>query len=181
MSTVSLRPNVMYGELDPYYITNGLQRARQNKGILVRVGDGSALFQQAYAGNVAWAHVAAAAALKRNRACGGKAYFITDDTPLMNTFDFTNIFLELRGYSLSTYTIPYPLIYVVMYCFECLLWMVKPLKEFNFATALCSIIYVNKTIYFNSQRARDELGYKPIYDFQQSSKLSSKYYKDVQI
>ena len=181
MSTIALRPNVMYGELDPYYITNGLKSARQNKGLLVRVGDGSALFQQAYAGNVAWAHVVAAAALKQDSTAGGQAYFITDDTPLMNTFDFTNIFLQIRGYTLSTYTIPYPLVYAVMYCLELLLWLVKPIKQFNFATPLCSIIYINKTIYFSGARLQSKLGYKPIYDFKQSIKLCSKYYKDVQL
>jgi len=38
----------MYGELDPYYITNGLQSAARNNGVLYRVGSGTAKFQQTY-------------------------------------------------------------------------------------------------------------------------------------
>lgn len=179
LRTLALRPNVMYGELDPYYVTNGLRSAKTNEGILTRVGDGSALFQQAYVGNVAWAHVLAASALKKDAETGGKVYFITDDTPLLNTFDFMKIFLLLKGFDLSSYAIPYPLMYVVLYCLESVLYAISPVKKINLPTALCSVIYINKTYYFNRKRAENMLGYKPIYDFDQSIELSAKYYQDV--
>ena len=46
LHTLSLRPNVMYGELDPYYVTSGLVSAKQNNGTLLRIGNGTAKFQQ---------------------------------------------------------------------------------------------------------------------------------------
>ena len=46
LHTISLRPNVMYGEGDPYYIPNALQDAKRNGGVLTRVGNSEALFQQ---------------------------------------------------------------------------------------------------------------------------------------
>ena len=54
----------MYGEGDPYYITNGLRNARQTGGVLYQVGNGMAKFQPVYAGNSAWAFL-----------CAGKAIF----------------------------------------------------------------------------------------------------------
>ena len=46
LSTMSLRPNVMFGEGDPFYIPNALRAAKNNCGILPRIGNGKALFQQ---------------------------------------------------------------------------------------------------------------------------------------
>jgi len=46
LHTLSLRPNVMYGELDPYYVTSGLTAAKRNNGTLLRIGSGTAKFQQ---------------------------------------------------------------------------------------------------------------------------------------
>ena len=57
LHTLVLRPTVMYGELDPWYVVSGLQAAHSNGGILLPVGDGRARMQVSYAGNVAWAHL----------------------------------------------------------------------------------------------------------------------------
>ena len=90
----------MYGEEDPFYVTSGLEKAKSNKGVLMVVGGRKALFQQSYAGNVAWAFLCALSSMSKDEDLGGKALFITDDTPLMNSFDFTEIFLKILGYSL---------------------------------------------------------------------------------
>jgi len=49
----------MYGEGDPYYVTNGLRSAQAAGGTLHQVGPGTARFQPVYAGNTAWAFVCA--------------------------------------------------------------------------------------------------------------------------
>ena len=59
LHTLVLRPTVMYGELDPWYVVAGLRSARRHGGILLPVGNGRALMQVSYAGNVAWAHLCA--------------------------------------------------------------------------------------------------------------------------
>ena len=70
----------MYGELDPYYVTNGLQSAKDNRGILYQVGDGRSQFQQTYVGNTAWAFVCADKALKKNAINSGEFFFVPDNT-----------------------------------------------------------------------------------------------------
>jgi len=60
LHTLVLRPTVMYGELDPWYVVSGLRAAQRHGGILLPVGDGTARMQVSYAGNVAWAHLCAA-------------------------------------------------------------------------------------------------------------------------
>ena len=45
--------------------------------------------------------------------------------------------------------------------------------------SLPSIIYVNRTLTFNRQRAEETLGYQPIYDHVTSMARSLDYYKHV--
>jgi len=57
LRTLVLRPTVIYGELDPWYVVSGLRAAHHHGGILLPVGNGEARMQVSYAGNVAWAHL----------------------------------------------------------------------------------------------------------------------------
>lgn len=59
LHTLVVRPTIMYGELDPWYVVSGLRAAHRRGGILLPVGDGTARMQVSYAGNVAWAHLCA--------------------------------------------------------------------------------------------------------------------------
>ncbi len=38
LRTAALRPNVMYGELDPYFIPNALRGAQKKCGVLPKIG-----------------------------------------------------------------------------------------------------------------------------------------------
>lgn len=177
LHTVCLRPNVMYGEGDPYFVINGLRAAKESGGILTSVGDGSAKFQQAYVGNVAWAHLCALHAVMEDPGLGGRNFFVTDDTPLMNSFVFMKPFLRCRGFDLSENAIPYRLVYAVYYCIDWVLWAIRPIIQINLDIALPSIIYVNQTFYFNRRNAEDVLKYKPLYGYQTSLGMSMEFYK----
>ena len=166
----------MYGEGDPYYVSVCLSTAKANGGIMQRVGDGSALFQQAYVGNMAWAHLKANEALARDGRVGGQAYFVTDNTPIMNTFDFMKPFLEARGYSLSSRSVPYPIAYAFLWAREWLLWLIRPFHWVNHSNPLCSLIYVNKSFFFDRSQAEKLLDYHPLYDFSESLSRSLPYY-----
>ena len=175
--TLVLRPPVMYGEGDPYYVAAGIRTAIENRGVLPRVGNGRSLMEQAYVGNVAWAHVIANRALSRDSQIGGHVFFITDDTPRLNASSLIEIFLKARGMSLSTYYIPYSLAYCLMYATEAFLHLISPIYKVNLKAALCSLIYVNRNLYFNRNKAERMLGYKPLYDFNTCVSLSMDYYK----
>ena len=182
LRTLVLRSNVMYGEEDPYYVTNALRSAKDTGGVLIKVGDGHAKFQQAYVGNVAWAHVQAQKAMAHSTnssALVGKTYFITDDTPVMNTFQFLEPFLISREFKLSAYSLPYPFVYCALFATEWMIWFMQPIKKINLTTPLCSLIYVNNTYYFSRGRAERLLGYSPIYTYQESLQRSVSYYAQM--
>lgn len=50
LSTIVLRPTLLYGELDPYYVTHALRIAHQHGGCLYRIGWGGERNQVTYAG-----------------------------------------------------------------------------------------------------------------------------------
>ena len=159
----------MYGEGDPYYVTSGLRSASLHGGQLVRVGRGSALFQQAYVGNVAWAHLCALGALQRDPGgAGGRCYFVTDDTSLVNSFEFhegvprgPSVHRLEQGLRPPTHS---PTASASM--LDWVLWLVRPLYEVNLPVALPSIIYINRTLYFSRRLAEERLSYSPIFDYQ---------------
>ncbi|ESO97278.1 hypothetical protein LOTGIDRAFT_114779, partial [Lottia gigantea] len=178
LHTISLRPNVMYGEGDPYYVSTALQNADQNKGVLIRVGNGTALFQQSYAGNVAWAFLCADTALRNNPSqVSGQVFFVPDNTPLQNSFLFMNYFLTLRNQRLSSFYLPWRHVYVTLYWLELVLKALSPLMKLSLPAQSCSVKYINMNLYFSSYKSRQLLGYKPFYTPQESIEKSSLYYK----
>ena len=92
-STTALRPHLIWGPRDPHLVPRLLDRGRAGK--LKIVGGGRNRVGITYVDNAAHAHVLAADALKPGSANAAKAYFITDDTPVV-LWDWINtLFGEL--------------------------------------------------------------------------------------
>lgn len=131
---------------------------------------------------MAWAHVVAKRSLQRSsEQVGGHAFFVTDDTPLMNSFDFMDPFLSARGLSLSTYHLSYGFVYNLLRGTEILLWLISPLYRLNSSAAACSVAYVCKTFYFSRRQAELLLSYSPVYSYEESLAKCVDYYKNVDL
>ncbi len=79
LSTVALRPHLIWGPDDTTLVPVIVDRARA--GQLRLVGDGSNLIDTVYIDNAVDAHLLAAVRLGPDSACAGRAYFITNDDP----------------------------------------------------------------------------------------------------
>ncbi|MCD4749778.1 MAG: NAD-dependent epimerase/dehydratase family protein [Thermoanaerobaculales bacterium] len=79
LSTVALRPHLIWGPNDNHLVPKIVARARTGK--LKLVGDGSNLVDTVYIDNAANAHLNALETLRPGAACSGKAYFITNGEP----------------------------------------------------------------------------------------------------
>ncbi len=79
LSTVALRPHLIWGPGDNHLVPRILDRAR--KGRLALIGDGSNLIDTIYVDNAAAAHLLALDRLAPGAACAGKAYFLTNGDP----------------------------------------------------------------------------------------------------
>jgi len=82
LATVALRPHLIFGERDANLFPRVIDRARTGK--LPMIGDGKAKVDFTYVDNAAWAHLDAATALSSpSSPCAGRAYFISNDEPVV--------------------------------------------------------------------------------------------------
>lgn len=95
LRTVSIRPHLIWGPEDPHLIPRVVEQA--SLGRLRIVGNGKNKVDLTHVENAAHAHLLAAESLFRGetQACG-KAYFVSDDAPVV-LWDWINNFLESIG------------------------------------------------------------------------------------
>lgn len=97
MTTVALRPHLIFGPGDYRMIPGVVRRAAE--GRLRILGDGRNRVDLTYVDNAAWAHLDAADALARPGArCSGKAYFISNGEPVL-LWEWLNRMLQTLGLS----------------------------------------------------------------------------------
>lgn len=181
LRTLSLRAPTMYGEQDAIFIPSALRLTKTFNGVLRRIGDGSGRTQYGYVGNVAWAHVLANEALAGDDTLGGGYFFITDDTPPMNMFDFIGQFLADHGFTLSTYSVPFWLVYGLLYATETFLSLLSVVYRINSVQCCASIKHINSTVYFNSKKARSSFGYQPLFTYREALHRSVEFYKGISL
>ena len=87
-------------------------------------------------------------------------------------------FLEAKGYSFSGRRIPGALAYWGLKMAEIGATLVKPFKKFELPGTSNSIAYITRTFYYNRKSAEEQLGYKPLYSYQESLEKSIQFYKD---
>lgn len=80
LSTVALRPHLVWGPGDNHLVPRILERAR--KGRLVLVGGGAKKVDATYIDNAVSAHLAAWDRLAPGAPCAGRAYFVANDEPV---------------------------------------------------------------------------------------------------
>ena len=165
LSVCVLRPCGMFGEADPYHVTN-LLRVVRDGSMPFRIGDGSAAFQHVYVGNVAHAHVLALRqVLEPEATVAGQRYFITDDSPAVNFFDFMEPIVTGLGYSLppKSRRAPYALMLALGAVVEAAAAVVRPIHRFTPTLTRSSVRFICHDHTFVGDRARRDLGYAPIY------------------
>lgn len=80
LSTVALRPHLIWGPGDHHLVPRVVERARA--GRLKLVGDGRNRVDATYIDNAAAAHLCALDALTPEAACAGRAYYISNGEPV---------------------------------------------------------------------------------------------------
>jgi len=182
LATCALRPCGMFGEFDPYHVENVLRIVREGS-LPFRLGNGKASFQHVYVGNVAHAHaLALRSLLSPDSAAAGQAYFITDDFPAINFFDFMQPIVEALGYALPprSRSVPYPVMLTVGSVLELFAWMCRPFVRINPTLTRSSVRFVCHEHTFDGSKARRDLGYDPIYGEAESLSRTIDYFRGRQ-
>ena len=103
LSTVALRPHLVWGPGDPHLVPRVVAAARA--GRLRRVGTRPVTVDLTYVENAADAHLAAADRLRPGAPCAGRPYFVTDGAPV-DLWAFLNRVLALAGVPPVTRSVP---------------------------------------------------------------------------
>lgn len=166
MSTVSLRPAVIFGERDSDQIPHMVAASRAGRG-KVQIGSGDNLFSVTYAGNSADAHLLAAARLLEADPAGvaGEAFFITNGAPVP-FWDFARAIQRAAGDTTTPDQIRIldpTVAYCIAWIWERVAWFTgsKPMLS----TAIVKYVTMNR--WYNISKAKERLGYRPKVDWEE--------------
>ena len=175
MLTVAIRPAGIYGEGD-MQVVPGFLKAYYGKQTKWQLGDNENLYDFTYVGNVAFAHILAAIALMNTHALGtepldyervdGEAFIITNGSPLY-MWDFARLVWKAAGDTIlpsQVWVIPRDLGLKIASAMEWMCWLAGGRKP-NLSWKVINV--ATMTRYFNIDKARIRLGYKPKYDMEE--------------
>jgi nucleoside-diphosphate-sugar epimerase len=94
LSTIALRPHLVYGPGDNHLLPGIIKQAKAGK--LRQIGSGKNLIDVSYIDNVVMAHLKAAESFINSPESSGRAYFITNGEPVL-LWDFLNMMLKASG------------------------------------------------------------------------------------
>ncbi|EJT73430.1 hypothetical protein GGTG_10268 [Gaeumannomyces tritici R3-111a-1] len=167
--TVAIRPAGIIGEGDAMAIPKMVQAYQEGKWS-VQVGDNNNIFDFTYVGNVAHAHLLAARALLithesataplEHERVDGEVFLVTNDSPLY-FWDFARMVWKAAGSPHGVdrvWVLPREVGLALGWLSEMGCWLVGRAPTLNRQR----IIYSCMTRYYNIDKAKRRLGYKPL-------------------
>ena len=155
LSTVALRPHLLWGPGDPHLVPRIIERAKA--GRLRLVGKQNNLVDSTYIDNAALAHILAAEALETNSNCAGKTYFISNNEPLPMK-ELINKILAAAGLSPVTKTISPQLAYTIGMILE-FIYKIFKLKDEPIMTRFIAK-QLSCAHWYDLTAAKNDLGYQ---------------------
>ncbi|MFO1062620.1 MAG: NAD-dependent epimerase/dehydratase family protein [Pirellulales bacterium] len=161
LGTCALRPHLIWGEGDPHLMPRVIQKALA--GRLKRVGSGTNLIDVVHVDRAALAHVDALRRLLGGASeVSGQAYFLTDGRP-QECWSWIGRILDGAGVDVPrgavSYRVAYAIGAVMEGCYRALRIRREPPMT-RFVAAQLALDH-----YFSIGKAKRELGYRPIDDF----------------
>jgi nucleoside-diphosphate-sugar epimerase len=178
LKTIILRPSDIYGEDDPYHMDSLVDMAKS--GFYIRLGDGKSRNQHVYVGNMAYAHVLAAAELMNgNEKINGEIYFITDGEP-ENFFKFFDPLVAGAGYKIfpKNMWLPRGLAYSMASVSEFFAALISPIKKYNPKLSRFAVTYISTDFIFSAAKAKRDFGFQPKYGKKEAADRTISFYQN---
>lgn len=182
LRTAAIRSTPFYGEEDKVFFYSVMQYTKQNSGYYRRIRSLDERMQICYVGNAAWAHVKAKDKLLIDDSISGEAFFVTDDTPIIDIHEHLRPYLESRGFRVSDYVFPYWLAWILLSLICLVIRLLNTVVSMK-ANIPCvaQLNYMCSTFFFNRSKATLRLDYQPVYTPEEAAELSMKYYSKVEL
>jgi nucleoside-diphosphate-sugar epimerase len=157
LRTVALRPHLVWGPGDNHIVPRILAQGRA--GRLRIIGDGTAKVDTTYIDNAADAHLAAADALEhRPEVVGGRAYFISNNEPVV-VWEIINGILAAGGLPPVTKRVPYGAAHAIAGLMELAHVLLRRRGEPRMTRFVVEELATSH--WFDITAARRDLGYEP--------------------
>lgn len=156
LTTVALRPHLIWGPGDHHLLPRFESRARTGK--LCRIGHLNKRIDTLYIENAADAHILAADGLLQDKPIAGKAYFISQGEPV-EIWEMINQLLLAAGAPIVTKTISKPVAMAFAWITE-MMHQVSGNQNEPFITRFV-VTGLSTSHWFNIDAARQDLGYTP--------------------
>lgn len=162
LSTVAIRPHLIFGPGDLNLVPRVIEAAKKNK--LRIIGNGNNLVDVTYVENASLAHIMALEQLSPFSVIAGKAYFLGQGP--VKLWDFTNDILKRSGMAPVTKKIPFKTAYFIGFMVEIIL---KILGKNHIHPPMTRFIalQLGKSHYYDHSRLEKDLGFKPKYSIEE--------------
>lgn len=172
MFTCAVRPGGIFGDEENEVIDRFLEQLMAGR-LLMRIGDGSALMDNSYVGNLVHGEILAALHLGENGSANGKPYFINDNEP-MNSFEFFRPLIEGLGYKMPRLYLPGGFLVPFLKLLETIVFKLG----LNEPPLVPHAIYkVAVTHYGCTKSAKEDIAYEPIKSVSQAMAEALEYCK----
>ena len=175
LSTVALRPHLIWGPGDPHLVGRIISRAKTGRLRLAR--NRRNLVDTTYIDNAVDAHLAAADRLDVGAACAGKAYFISNGEPLPMSA-LINRILDAAGMATIDKTLPDNLLYLAGQISEWLYWLLNIKKEPLMTRFIARQLTCSH--WYDISAAKRDLGYQPRVSIEQGMKILEQSFSSTQ-
>jgi len=155
LSTIALRPHLIWGPGDNHLVPRILKRAKR----LRRIGRGCNRVDTIYIDNAAHAHVLADKALAKNPDLSGRVYFISQGEPVP-VWEMIDAILDAGGRPPVKGRIPAPLAYGIGWAIESCYRLAGATGEPPLTRFVAKELATDH--WFSMDAARQDLGYAPI-------------------
>ncbi len=172
LSTLALRPHLVWGPGDNHLIPRLIARARAGRVRLI--GRKDKLIDATYIDNAADAHLLAAERLGPGAACAGRAYFIAQGEPCPSS-ELMNAILAAAGLPPVTKHLPTALAWAAGAVAETAFWLMRREQEPPLTRFVAR--QLSTAHWFDISAARRDLGYAPAVSTRQGLMLLREHFE----
>ncbi|NXX45554.1 3BHS isomerase, partial [Tricholaema leucomelas] len=180
--TCALRSMYIFGEGCPFLRAH-LDKCLLNKNVFLRFSREEALVNPVYVGNVAWAHLQAAKALRVPRQAQrvrGQFYYVSDDTPHMSYADLNYELTRDLGFGIEPrLPMPLTLLYYFSLLLELVSFLLRPFVRYIPSTNRHLVTLLNTPFTFSYRKARHDFGYVPRYTWEEAKRRTGQWIASI--
>ncbi|XP_015271941.1 PREDICTED: 3 beta-hydroxysteroid dehydrogenase/Delta 5--_4-isomerase-like [Gekko japonicus] len=180
--TCALRSMYIFGEGSPFLLKH-VDEAILNNRVFLRISRKEALVNPVYVGNVAWAHVQVAKAMRnpaKAKQVRGRFYYISDDSPHLSYADFNHELAKELGFGVEPrLRMPLTMLYCYALLLEIMSFLLRPFVRYIPVINRHLLTVLNTPFTFSFQKAQRDFGYAPRYSWEEAKQRTSRWIAEV--